>query len=186
MIPQASDTRACGINLILIEMLRTQVDTACCSRNRTARYISAGSTMQTKLIFLLSLGTAFFFATGAWLELCERRRAESEALIREARKKAWLENEEAGKRLLNTAVNGSRLNYASYCRLCTGMSILEVMQIIDGPGTEIASSSFQDGIGSYSQRIEIKTYQWTNLDGSNLIATFQNHRLVSKAQSGLR
>lgn len=34
--------------------------------------------------------------------------------------------------------------------------------------------------------IEIVTYQWKNPDGSNVIGTYRNGHLVTKAQSGLR
>jgi hypothetical protein len=34
--------------------------------------------------------------------------------------------------------------------------------------------------------VETVIYQWKNPDGSNVVGTFQNHRLVSKAQRGLK
>lgn len=57
------------------------------------------------------------------------------------------------------------------------MTIQQVFSLI-GEGEEIASSSFSD--------TEIVSYQWMNSDGGNIIAMFENGKLTSKAQAGLK
>ncbi len=69
------------------------------------------------------------------------------------------------------------VSMSHYNQLSPGMSYTEVVQLVGDPGTQL---SYQElaGYVTYS-------YSWQNPDGSNLLITFQNHRLVNKAQSML-
>jgi hypothetical protein len=70
------------------------------------------------------------------------------------------------------------LTYAKFERLGTGMSYDEVAGIIGRSGREAASSF----IAGHS----FVTYTWSEPDGANISATFQDGSLVSKAQAGLQ
>ena len=68
---------------------------------------------------------------------------------------------------------------SEYEKLATGASYQEAVQIIGQSGTE-------------SSRVEIEgapvtvSYTWQNPNGSNAIMTFQDGKLVTKAQAGLK
>jgi hypothetical protein len=64
-----------------------------------------------------------------------------------------------------------------YNQIQEGMSYQQVCSIIGASGAEISRTD----IGGYSTVM----YQWTNSNGSNMNAMFQNGELVSKAQFGL-
>ena len=66
---------------------------------------------------------------------------------------------------------------AEFLRLEEGMSYEEVVRIIGAPG-ELKASSDLAGIKTVM-------YGWSNTDGSNTNAMFQQGKLVSKAQFGL-
>lgn len=70
------------------------------------------------------------------------------------------------------------LTYKAYLYLETNMSYENVRDIFGFNGKEQSESSLSD--------IKTVIYQWQNDDGSNVIVTFQNDRLVSKAQAGLK
>lgn len=70
------------------------------------------------------------------------------------------------------------VTYAQYDRINHGMSYKQVCDIIGVRGTELSNVN----IAGY----ETVMYSWSNLDGSNVNAMFQNHGLISKAQFGLR
>ena len=69
---------------------------------------------------------------------------------------------------------------ANYLRLDTGMSYREVVEILGEPGEEMSRSDLAD--------ITTVMYGWTasRWTGANMNAMFQNDRLVTKAQFGLR
>jgi hypothetical protein len=69
-------------------------------------------------------------------------------------------------------------SYTNYLRLREGMTRDQVVRILGSPGTEVSRSD----LGGTSTVM----YQWQNADGSNMNAMFQNGKLVSKAQFGLR
>ncbi len=71
-----------------------------------------------------------------------------------------------------------------YARVVEGMSYDQVLRIIGKPGEEIASNHL-DGMG-FMPNISTKMYQWLNADGTGMNAMFQNGRLITKAQMGLR
>jgi hypothetical protein len=68
------------------------------------------------------------------------------------------------------------LTYAVYQKLKEGESYGSACLRIGFPGKETARSKHFDTV----------TYSWENSDSGNMIATFQNGKLVSKAQSGLK
>lgn len=65
-----------------------------------------------------------------------------------------------------------------YNLLKTGFSYDSVCKIIGSPGQELSSSE----IGGYKTVM----YMWSNPDGGNMNVMFQNDRMISKAQLGLR
>ncbi len=67
---------------------------------------------------------------------------------------------------------------AEYEQIRDGMSYAQVTVIIGAAGQEMGRSD----LAGYTTVI----YGWSNPGGSNMNATFQNERLVNKAQSGLR
>ena len=67
---------------------------------------------------------------------------------------------------------------AEYDQIADGMSYSKVAMTIGVDGEELSRTS-GDGVS-------LTTYRWVNHDGSNLIATFQNSKLISKAQFGLK
>lgn len=73
----------------------------------------------------------------------------------------------------------------AYNAIRLGMSYDRVVEIIELPGEEIASSQV-DGVPGITPTIVIKIYSWRNSDGSSMQGTFQNDRLVSKTQFGLK
>ena len=73
----------------------------------------------------------------------------------------------------------------NYDRIRDGMSYSEVVGIIGSRGTELSSSRLE-GIEGVMPSITTKMYSWQNPNATNMTAMFQNDRLVSKAQFGLR
>jgi hypothetical protein len=74
--------------------------------------------------------------------------------------------------------SASGVSLAAYMQIENGMSYGQVQEIIGTAGEEISSSN----IAGYSTVM----YSWKNWNGSNMNAMFQNDRLVTKAQFGLR
>jgi predicted RNA-binding Zn-ribbon protein involved in translation (DUF1610 family) len=73
----------------------------------------------------------------------------------------------------------------NYDRIRDGMSYSEVVGIIGSRGTELSSSRLE-GIQGVMPSITTKMYSWQNPNATNMTAMFQNDRLISKAQFGLR
>jgi hypothetical protein len=65
------------------------------------------------------------------------------------------------------------------------MSYAQVIRIIGFDGEEMASSNMA-GVPGVMEGLSTKMYSWQNSDGTNMNATFQNDRLVAKAQFGLK
>jgi hypothetical protein len=65
------------------------------------------------------------------------------------------------------------------------MSHREVIRIIGTEGEESASGHF-DGAPGVIPSVTTKIYSWANRGGSNMNAMFQNDKLVTKAQFGLK
>ena len=67
---------------------------------------------------------------------------------------------------------------AMYLQISEGMSYHQVARIIGAPGEEMSRSI----LAGYTNVM----YQWVNNDYSGMNAIFQNGRLVTKEQFGLR
>jgi hypothetical protein len=73
----------------------------------------------------------------------------------------------------------SGVTLAQYHQLTDGMSYGQAVNVLGSSGTEISRSS----VAGFSTVM----YQWEGThNGGNMNAMFQNDRLVSKAQAGLR
>jgi hypothetical protein len=72
-----------------------------------------------------------------------------------------------------TAPPPDQLTIAQYNAVQTGMTYQEVVKIMERPREEV-------------MRGDIVVYVWKNVDGSNMNVTFQNNRVLIKAQTGLR
>jgi hypothetical protein len=72
----------------------------------------------------------------------------------------------------------SGLTMANYLRISEGMSYQEVVAIIGEPGKEMSSSN----VAGYHTVM----YGWNAWTGAGMNAMFQNGKLVTKAQFGLR
>jgi hypothetical protein len=78
-----------------------------------------------------------------------------------------------------------RVTMSQYNRLENGMSYLKAWDVLGSPGSETAHTH-TDGIADVMGPIETVSYSWINSDGSNVSVMFQNDKLISKAQFGLR
>ncbi len=79
----------------------------------------------------------------------------------------------------NDSSGGYGVTLAGYNHIKTGMTYAQVVKILGEDGVELSSND----IGGYRTVM----YQWKGEDGiSNMNAMFQNGRLISKAQFGLR
>jgi hypothetical protein len=81
---------------------------------------------------------------------------------------------------LNSVFKGSQVTLENYLKIQTGMTYSQVVEILGEPGEELSRSSFGD--------ITTVMYSWKGKGslGANMNAMFQNDRLISKAQFGLR
>jgi len=77
------------------------------------------------------------------------------------------------------------VSLSDYERIRPGMSYFEVRMIIGDGGTEL-SRSHLDGVAGVMESIDTVMYGWSNANGSNMNAMFQNDKLIQKAQFGLR
>ena len=75
-------------------------------------------------------------------------------------------------------LDNQNITLYEYSMIYQGMSYEEVVNIIGSYGEPMANSSF-DG---YSTDI----YQWSNVDGGNMIIMFVNKEVYSKSQAGLK
>lgn len=79
----------------------------------------------------------------------------------------------------------SKYTLNQYNKLTTGMSHSECMRILGDQGVQ-SGESVTPGIPGVMPQIKIESYTWQNKDGSNLIIMFQNDKMTSKAQAGLK
>ncbi len=79
----------------------------------------------------------------------------------------------------------ARLSLSGYNRIEPGMTYEEVIAIIGPPSQEV-SRSHMEGAPGVMPSVETVMYVWEGTMGANMNAMFQNGRLVSKAQFGLR
>jgi hypothetical protein len=71
-----------------------------------------------------------------------------------------------------------KINAEAYAKLQTGMSYADAVAVIGSPGEELSKSE----MAGY----ETLAMSWKNFDGSNAMIMFQNDKLISKAQFGLK
>lgn len=74
--------------------------------------------------------------------------------------------------------NPGRITKQAFGLLQTGFSYKSVCDVLGSAGTEMSRSELAGTV--------TVMYSWTNADGSNMNAMFQNDRMISKAQFGLR
>ena len=72
-----------------------------------------------------------------------------------------------------------------YHRIQTGMSYREVVAIIGNHGEEMSQNRIE-GVPGVMNTVVTILYSWTNNNGSNMNAIFQNDKLIQKAQFGLK
>lgn len=77
------------------------------------------------------------------------------------------------------------VTFNEFNRIKTGISYRETVNIIGTQGEEI-SRNMINGVPGVTESIETIMFQWINKNGSNMNAMFQNDKLVSKAQFGLK
>jgi hypothetical protein len=70
------------------------------------------------------------------------------------------------------------VTHAQYDQISEGMTYEQVRSIIGTAGNELSRSNIAG--------VTTVMYAWTNSNGSNMNAMFQNNRLINKAQFGLR
>ena len=80
---------------------------------------------------------------------------------------------------------GPVVTLSEYQNVTNGMSYNQVAQIIGEPGEETGRSHIVGDPG-LTASVETVSYQWINPDGSHMNAIFQNGRLITKTQFGLR
>ncbi|RAL21426.1 DUF3862 domain-containing protein [Thermoflavimicrobium daqui] len=76
------------------------------------------------------------------------------------------------------ATENKEVTMEKFKQIKSGMSYEEVVKIIGFEGTEMSSNELAG--------IKTVMYSWQNDDGSNMNAMFQNNKLNSKAQFGLK
>jgi len=77
------------------------------------------------------------------------------------------------------------ITMGKYNMLFPGASYSHACSVIGIDGVE-TSSSEMPGIPGFTQSIRTVMYVWQNPDGSSMSAMFQNDKLISKAQLGLK
>jgi hypothetical protein len=79
----------------------------------------------------------------------------------------------------------SVVTMSKYEQIQNNMSYDQAVQIIGKHGVEMSRNHIQ-GVPGVMPSVDTVMYQWMNSGGSNMNAMFQNDKLVSKAQAGLR
>jgi hypothetical protein len=79
----------------------------------------------------------------------------------------------------------SVITYDQYSRIENGMSYREVCEILGRGGEEISSNQIQ-GVKGVMPSVSTVCYSWKNPMGPNMMCIFQNDKLTSKSQFGLR
>ena len=84
---------------------------------------------------------------------------------------------------LFSACNSQTVTYSEYQDVKNGMTYEEVVEIVGEEGKEMSNIDAQ-GVGN-AQGISAKGYKWQNSDGSNMIVSFVNGEVATKAQAML-
>lgn len=72
-----------------------------------------------------------------------------------------------------------------YNAVRTGMPYGQVVSVLGTQGTELSRSEIK-GVSGVTDDLVTVMYAWQNPDGSNMNVMFQNDKVVSKAQFGLK
>lgn len=72
---------------------------------------------------------------------------------------------------------GNKITYADYLEITNGWDYAKVKEILKTDGSELSKVTVSGSISA--------VYLWKNADGSNIVITFQDDKVISKAQSGL-
>lgn len=79
----------------------------------------------------------------------------------------------------------NKITMSGYTQLTSNMTYSQACSTLGAFGVEMSSSEMP-GIPGVMAPIKTVLYVWQNPDGSNMNAMFQNDRLISKAQLGLK
>jgi hypothetical protein len=85
---------------------------------------------------------------------------------------------------LGDYISDSNVTLDQYNRMTTGMTYWEVRGIVRTSGVELSRSRIE-GVPGIIESIETIAYSWSDPDGSNMLAMFQNDKLIQKSQFGL-
>ena len=80
--------------------------------------------------------------------------------------------------LMDVAIDSGRIKLSQFYKIQAEMTYEDVVKVFGGQGTLMSESN----IAGYNTVV----YMWQNSDGGNAMLTFQNGRLYSKSQFGLR
>ena len=78
-----------------------------------------------------------------------------------------------------------KFTMAQFNRLQNGMSYAQCCGILEAEG-ELDSENIIDGVPGVMPTLITRAYSWTNSNGSNIMCIFQNNKLNTKAQAGLK
>ena len=78
-----------------------------------------------------------------------------------------------------------KVTMEKFNKIQDGMSYSQVSSIMGDPG-ELGASTTMPGIPGIMEKLESKIYMWKNSDGTNMNVQFQNDKVMTKAQFGLK
>lgn len=78
-----------------------------------------------------------------------------------------------------------KVTMEKFNRIQDGMSYSQVSSIMGDPG-ELGASTTMPGIPGIMEKLESKIYMWKNSDGTNMNVQFQNDKVMTNAQFGLK
>lgn len=89
--------------------------------------------------------------------------------------------------LLTAGCGGAskKITMEKFNKIQDGMSYSQVSSIMGDPG-ELGASTTMPGIPGIIEKLESKIYMWKNSDGTNMNVQFQNDKVMTKAQFGLK
>lgn len=88
-----------------------------------------------------------------------------------------MENNEEHRAAVEKQREAERVTMEEYLAIETGMTIEEVVAIAGEPHEELSRGKIAD--------IETAMFKWTNEGRGSMLITFQNDKVVTKAQHGL-
>lgn len=81
--------------------------------------------------------------------------------------------------------SSSKFTLNQFNKLQPGMSYAQTTEILKDKG-QLTSETKTPAVPGFMDEIHVKAYSWQNPDGSNIIIMFQNDKLDTKAQVGLK